>query len=141
MKTFIVSLGIIILGLTSITYQTDLLSYTMMQDHLWELTEECAAYAALACDETEEGSLIFRENECEECVKYLMNYAKGRMSCFSNGSFSNPVISYRNTEDSYSISVSLKFIPNYNVFRLRGIAQPEFSHTSCYEWIKYEENE
>ena len=141
MKTLIVSFGIIIMSIFGMTYQSDLNNYYYLQQHLQALTEECVAYAALSCYDEETGLIEFSESICEDRVNELLDYALSHMACFRDGYFViKEPISFSKGENP-KLSLKLCFTPNYDLFRLESRDEPEILHESCYEWIKYEENE
>ena len=137
MKPFIVSMGIIIVGLSGLVFRSDLTQYVLLQEHLQALTEEATAYAALACTETEDGHLHFSQVEVNENVNYMITYASNYMPCFRNGTIYPEIISP--VDETNSVTVKLQFVSNKDLFRLPFISIKEISHTSCYEWVEIPE--
>ena len=134
MKPFIVSMGIIILGVTGLVFRSDLTRYTVLQENLQALSEECAAYAALACEEDDDRGIVFNELDAENRIEYLVTYAQNNMPCFQDGCIiaTSPVF----YENGYSVSVHLDFVSNSDLFRLALIKMTSIGHTSCYEWVE-----
>lgn len=70
MKVLIVSLGLLLVGVTFVIYQGDMSRYLQIQTFVKAVAEECAAGAALYYDEEaySRGSMVIRQ---EEAVKYI----------------------------------------------------------------------
>ena len=143
MKPLIVSLGIIILSVLGLTYQSDLTNYYLLEQHLQALTEECTAYAALACYDEAEGIISYDADECSQRVNSLINYATTHMPCFSkeNGEIRTIKMTAKESGDNYLINLKLAFVPHQSFFRLKSIRTKEISHESCYEWVLEPVNE
>lgn len=142
MKSFLVSLGIIIFGICGLIYQTDMNNYLIISANLKALTEECAAAAAISLEEDEEalseGEIIFDRDLAERNVNYLVEYNKQSMKCYSNGQLSLVSLDFYEPIDeneNYSCTVKLKFRSNCDLFRLDSVSKYEIEHESCYEWI------
>lgn len=81
MKVFIVFLGLLLVNISFLTYQSDMERYVQAQIFLKALAEECAAGAALYYDPKEysEGKFVFNYDEGRKYAEYLTEIAKAQM--------------------------------------------------------------
>jgi hypothetical protein len=87
MKVMIVSLGLLIAGMTFVVFQGDMGRYMHIQTFLKANAEECAAGAALYYDEEaySQGKMIICKEEAEKYVRHLVSEAGLRLSARQGG--------------------------------------------------------
>lgn len=140
MKTFIVSMGIIIMGIEALIFSWDYGQFTSLQTHLKALCESSAAYAALCFDDTEleiNDDIFYTDSEIYERVNAFVSEAAGDMPQFSQGTVSIEEITADSSGDK--VSVCLSFSSEKNFFRIPIKHENSIIHISCYEWIDISE--
>ena len=94
MKTYIVFLGLFIIGVFAVSYQGDLGKYNHEQLILKEAAEECAAGAALLIDEEAyaDGKIVFDYEQGEKYVKDYLEYIKRNSKALTEGKVSYQIL-------------------------------------------------
>lgn len=135
MKTFIVSMALIITGICGLVHQTDMMQFNIISQNLKALCEECAAEAAscIDLDEVSKGCIHFNQNEANRLVNNLIEYANTNMDCFNNGKISLNSLDAEDT--SGRCTVKLIYKANSDMFRLGYVFKDQIEHESCYEWM------
>lgn len=142
MKTFIVSLGLIIFGVSGICFNWDLDSYIILNTHLKALCESSAAFCATCFDESEyvsNNEITYDENYVKDSLIYFIRRASFNMPCFKNGDIT--IDSLKCDEENDRVELCLKYTSDQDLFRIRGININTVTHSSCYEWISYDKSE
>jgi len=135
MKTFIVSMAIIIMGTAGLIFNSELTRYVILEENLQNLTEQCACAAAWALEETEEGiqiselkALLKVNKVIEYNQKYNPVFSNGKIVLALNGFSIDPV--YKRTA-----RVKLNYIANKAFFRINpALNIKQLSWESYYEW-------
>lgn len=143
-----VFLGLFIINISFLTYQTDMDRYVKGQVFLKALAEECAAGAALYYDAEEysHGRLVFNYEEGEKYIKYIIDSTRSKSPFLQLGKlsyqteFQDDDLGYKDGEGhnlSYekgvpSLTVTLTYdIPD--MFRLPFIEVTQITRMSRYE--------
>ncbi len=81
MKVFIVFLGLLMINLSFVCYQNDMAYYQQLQKELKAVAEECAAGAALYCDEDAygQGRLVIKDEDAAAYAGHLVDRSEERM--------------------------------------------------------------
>lgn len=90
MKTYIVFLGLFIIGVFAVSFQGDLGRYNHEQLVLKEAAEECAAGAALLIDDEEfaDGQIVFDYEKGKAYVDDYLEYIKRNSKALTEGNVS-----------------------------------------------------
>ena len=139
MKSFIVSLAIIVMGVCGLVYSTDMCIYTNAQTHLKALTESAAACAAVSFDDQSyesDGDIIYNQVKTETAVRYFIYRASLFMPCFQNGKIN--LVSCIADSENDSVTVTIEYVSNSNFFRSIFLNTKTLTHTSSFEWVSYE---
>lgn len=140
MKCFIVSLGIIIMGVSGLIYGWDLHEYTTLQFHLKVLTESCAACGALSFEDSvylTSKEITYNSVDVQNTMNYFIDHASSDLYCFKNGVLK--IENYETDSENDCVTVTLNYTSDHDLFRLPFISKRELYHSSCYQWKSYEE--
>lgn len=142
MKVFIVSMAMVIMGVSALVFSADMSAYDRLDRGLEAITESCAACGALSFDELEnaqDGSIVFDEAYVMDCMKDFLRSASFSMPCFLGGrlyidedslhSFCDDV------SETKSVTVTVVYRSDRDMFRLPFLSCRRISHSSCYEWV------
>lgn len=139
MKAFLFFLGLFIINVSFIAYQSDLDRYVQAQNFLKATAEECAAGASLYYNEEEysEGKIIFKY---EEGIKYTEDLIEKSKKCmpFEKNCKITYTIEFEDDFKGYqrsknpSVTVSLKVLTK-DLFRLPFLKVNQVERKSKYE--------
>lgn len=89
MKTYIVFLGLFVIGVFGVSYQGDLGAFVHEELVLKEAAEECAAGASLFLDEDEyaEGKVVFDYDEGRKYAEEYLEYIKRNSKALTDGTW------------------------------------------------------
>jgi len=138
MKTFIVSMGLVIMGIFGLCFQWDMNNYTLLQTNLKALTESCCAFAAVNYNENSYSSdddIEYFEDDVRASLEYFFVRASSNMPCFQSGTLAITALDCDSVGDK--VSVSITFTSERDFFRNPFINKNEITHSSCYEWVSY----
>lgn len=134
MKTFIISMAAVIIGVAGLIYRSDLSTLLMIEENLQALTEECAAYAALATEQSDENIVIIPSDAHANAVQ-LKDYAQSYMPCFSKGRLYIAENGFEVYNSGRSVRVRLIYYLPGGFFRLAFAPQIyQITRESSYQW-------
>lgn len=143
MKPFLVFFGLLLLFLTFLSYQSDLIRFRHSQSFLKYTAEECAAGAALFLNREAygDGKIIFEEREGEAFARDHLAYVKSRsipgfyekISC--RLSFEDDRRGYAPENKGRHPAVeAVVTADTKDLFRLPGISVTKIKRRARYQW-------
>lgn len=149
MKTYIVFLGLFVVGVFCVCVQGDMGAYAQEQLLLKEAAEECAAGAALLLDEEEysKGRIVFDYEAGKKYAKDYLEYIKRNSKALTSGQveidmkFEDHEQGFSSTNMSRIPAVTVKlFVTTEDMFSVPFIEVTSLERSARYE-LPEEEND
>lgn len=132
MKSFIISMAIIILGTSAMVFRDDLTRYTILEENIQALTEECALFAAWGLNDPDDDTEVQIDPVLATSnANSVLNYAKSFSNVFAGKDIEITSIA----TDGTRITVTLVYHSDKYFFRLPFIPKiKDITWISAYEW-------
>ncbi len=134
MRTFIVSLSVLLLFSSFVIYGSDMNSYMQLQRELKAAAEECAGGGALMLDDRSfaEGRIMIDEQAAQAYAERVLQSTYITCPPLKHGSLS--VSARLLSDDSIEMTVTYTADEGYDLFRLPFLTRTTVTRSAAYAW-------